>query len=156
MTKVEEYANQIPLILRKTFKAFASDNRSAIVVALYESNKRLTFNQLKHTLEIDQRILTDELKRLVGGAVVDHYTEYQEGIRGYSYYELTDYGINILKATLNVLSKSYEPIVKFDNTVKTTTADLQPTTLVETKDFNKSKIFPDSSASTILLNEVVA
>lgn len=158
MTNVEEYASQIPLILRKTFKAFASDNRSAIVVALYESNKRLTFNQLKHILEIDQRILTDELKRLVGGAIVDHYTEFQEGIRGYSYYELTDYGIDILKATLNVLSKSYEPIVKLDNTAKTTSAaDLQPITLVKTIDSNdKSNICPNSSLGIISQNEVVA
>ena len=158
MTRVEEYASQIPLILRKTFKAFASDNRSAIVVALYQSNKRLTFNQLKHILEIDQRILTDELKRLVGGAIVDHYTEFQEGIRGYSYYELTDYGIDILKATLNVLSKSYEPIVKLNNTAKTTnTADLQPITLVNTKDSNvKSNIFSNSSSGIISQNEVVA
>ena len=131
MTKVEEYASQIPLILRKTFKAFASDNRSAIVVALYESNKRLTFNQLKHILEIDQRILTDELKRLVGGAIVDHYTEFQEGIRGYSYYELTDYGIDILKATLNVLSKSYEPVVKLGITTEIS----QPIAGVKQNDF---------------------
>jgi DNA-binding HxlR family transcriptional regulator len=123
MTRVEEYASQIPLVLRQTFKAFASDNRSAIVVALYENNKRLTFTQLKRTLDIDQRILTDELKRLISGAIVDHYTEFQEGIRGYSYYELNDYGINILKATLNVLSKSYEPIVKFDITTEITTTD---------------------------------
>lgn len=154
MTRVEEYASQIPLILRRTFKAFASDNRSAIVVALYESNKRLTFSQLKSILDIDQRILTDELKRLVGGAIVDHYTEFQEGIRGYSYYELTDYGIDILKATLNVLSKSYEPIVTLDNTAKTTnTADSQPITLVKNIDSN---IIPNSSLGFISQNEVNA
>ena len=154
MTGVEEYASQIPLILRRTFKAFASDNRSAIVVVLYESNKRLTFSQLKSILGIDQRILTDELKRLVGGAIVDHYTEFQEGIRGYSYYELTDYGIDILKATLNVLSKSYEPIVTLDNTAKTTnTADSQPITLVNNIDLN---IYPSSSLGLISQNEVNA
>lgn len=154
MTRVEEYASQIPLILRRTFKAFASDNRSAIVVVLYESNKRLTFSQLKSILGIDQRILTDELKRLVGGAIVDHYTEFQEGIRGYSYYELTDYGIDILKATLNVLSKSYEPIVTLDNTAKTTnTADSQPITLVNNIDLN---IYPSSSLGLISQNEVNA
>ena len=158
MTNVEKYANQIPLILRKTFKAFASDNRSAIVVALYENNKRLTFTQLKRTLDIDQRILTDELKRLMSGAIVDHYTEFQEGIRGYSYYELNDYGINILKATLNVLSKSYEPIVKFDITTEITTTDYsQPISGAETNDIiNKSNVFPDSSSGIIIPSEVVA
>ena len=158
MTKVDEYASQIPLILRHTFKAFASDNRSAIVVALYENNKRLTFSKLKNTLEIDQRILTDELKRLMSGAIIDHYTEFQEGVRGYSYYEVTDYGINILKATLNVLSKSYEPIVKLDINAKTiTTDDSQPIVRVETNDsLIKSNVFPDSSSGIIVSSGVMA
>jgi DNA-binding HxlR family transcriptional regulator len=153
MTKVEEYANQIPLILRKTFKAFASDNRSAIVIALHKNNKRLTFTQLKRTLNIDQRILTDELKRLMSGAIVDHYTEFNEGVRGYSYYELTDYGINILKATLNVLSKSYEPVVKLGITTEIS----QPIAGVKQNDFiKKSNVFLDSSSGENLTGGAVA
>ena len=153
MTNVEKYANQIPLILRKTFKAFASDNRSAIVIALYENNKRLTFTQLKRTLDIDQRILTDELKRLMGGAIVDHYTEFHESIRGYSYYELTDYGINILKATLNVLSKSYEPVVELGITTEIS----QPIAGVKQNDFiKKSNVFLDSSSGKIITSGAVA
>lgn len=126
MTNIEQYASQIPLVLRQTYKAFASDNRSAIVIALYNNNKRLSFNQLKHVLDIDQRILTDELRRLISGAVVDHYTEYRNGVKDYSYYILTDYGTNILTATLNVLAKSYERTIKSDIiSEKTISADSQ-------------------------------
>lgn len=137
MTNVEQYASQIPLILRQTYKAFASDNRSAIVIALYNNNKKLSFNRLKHVLDIDQRILTDELRRLISGAVVDHYTEYRSGVKDYSYYILTDYGINILTATLNVLAKSYERTIKSDViSEKTISADSQQIDIVKSDFIN--------------------
>ena len=107
--KVEEYSSQIPLIVRRAFKAFGSDNRCAIVVALYEHDRRLTFSRLKTILEFDQRTLTNELKKLRNGAIVTHYTEYTEGKREHSYYELTDFGVDILKAVFGVLCKSPTP-----------------------------------------------
>ena len=110
MTKVEEYSSQIPLIVRQAFKAFGSDNRCAIVVALYEHDGRLTFNRLKTTLDLDPRILTNELKKLRNGAIVTHYTEYTKGKRDYSYYELTDFGVDILKSVFGVLTRPYQTI----------------------------------------------
>lgn len=110
--QVEQYQIQIPLMLRQTFKAFASDNRSTIIEVLFNNKKPLTFSEIKHTVNLDPRVLTDELKKLIGGAVVDHYTEYRYGVKQHSYYELTEYGSNILKATLKVLFESYEPTIK--------------------------------------------
>jgi DNA-binding HxlR family transcriptional regulator len=112
VTKVEEYSSQIPLIVRQAFKAFGSDNRCAIVVALYEHDGRLTFNRLKTALELDPRTLTNELKTLRNGAIVTHYTEYTEGTRDHSYYELTDFGVDILKAAFSVLARPYQPTVE--------------------------------------------
>ena len=112
MTKVDEYSSQIPLIVRQAFKAFGSDNRCAIVVALYEHDGRLTFSRLKIALELDPRVLTNELKTLRNGAIVTHYTEYTEGKRYHSYYELTDFGVDILKAAFSVLARPYQPIVE--------------------------------------------
>jgi len=112
VTKVEEYSSQIPLIVRQAFKAFGSDNRCAIVVALYGHDGRLTFNRLKTTLKLDPRTLTNELKTLRNGAVVTHYTEYTKDQRDYSYYELTDFGVDILKAAFSVLARPYQPIVE--------------------------------------------
>lgn len=128
MEKVEQYPSQIPLILRQTFKAFASDNRSIIIEALLNNNKRLTFSEIKQVVNLDQRILTDELRKLISGAVVDHYTEYRDGVKRHSYYELTEYGTKILEATLNVLFESYEPIIKSD-VVTQPSADSQPQTI---------------------------
>ena len=110
MTKVEKYSSQIPLIVRQAFKAFGSDNRCAIVVVLFEHDRRLAFNQLKTTLELDQRTLTNELKKLRNGAIVAHYTEYVKGNKEHSYYELTDFGINILKAAFSTLATPHQPI----------------------------------------------
>jgi len=112
VTKVEEYSSQIPLIVRQAFKAFGSDNRCAIVVALYEHDGRLTFNRLKTALELDPRTLTNELKTLRNGAIVTHYTEYTDGKRDHSYYELTDFGVDILKAAFSVLARPYQPTVE--------------------------------------------
>ncbi|NOQ33446.1 MAG: hypothetical protein GQ567_04515 [Methanosarcinales archaeon] len=112
MTKVEEYSSQIPLIVRQAFKAFGSDNRCAIVVALYEHDGRLTFNRLKTTLKLDPRTLTNELKTLRNGAIVTHYTKYTEGKRDHSYYELTGFGVDILKAAFSVLARPYQPIAE--------------------------------------------
>ncbi|KAF5414663.1 MAG: hypothetical protein C5S48_07990 [Candidatus Methanogaster sp.] len=112
MTKVDEYSSQIPLIVRQAFKAFGSDNRCAIVVALYEHDGRLTFSRLKIALELDPRVLTNELKTLSNGAIVTHYTEYTEGKRDHSYYELTDFGVDILKAAFSVLARPYQPIAE--------------------------------------------
>lgn len=112
MTKVEEYSSQIPLIVRQAFKAFGSDNRCAIVVALYEHDGRLTFNRLKTTLKLDPRTLTNELKTLRNGAIVTHYTKYTEGKRDYSYYELTDFGVDILKSAFGALARPHQTIVE--------------------------------------------
>jgi len=109
MTKVDEYSNRIPLTVRQAFKAFGSDNRCAIVVALYGHDGRLTFNRLKTTLDLDPRVLTNELKKLRNGAIVAHYTEYTKGKRDHSYYELTDFGVGILKAAFGVLASPYQP-----------------------------------------------
>jgi len=124
VTNVEEYSSQIPLMVRQAFKAFGNDNRCAIVVALYEHDRRLAFNQLKTTLELDPRVLTNELKKLRNGAIVTHYTEYTEGKRDYSYYELTDFGVDILKAAFSVLARPYQTIDKLAD-VDMTSSPLQ-------------------------------
>lgn len=132
MTKIEEYSSQIPLIVRQAFKAFGSDNRCAIVVALYEHGGRLAFNQLKTTLELDQRILTNELKKLRNGAIITHYTEYTKGKRDHSYYELTDFGIDILKAAFGALDRPHQPIVELPDIDVTASGTAEPVSVPTT------------------------
>lgn len=112
MAKLEEYANQIPLTVRKAFSAYATDNRTAIVTALYNSGGRLSFNQLKNILEIDQRTLTNELKKLRNGAIIIHYSEFIEGKKEHSFYELTEFGVDFLKSAIDAYTKSYMPVIK--------------------------------------------
>jgi len=117
VTKVEEYSSQIPLIVRQAFKAFGSDNRCAIVVALYEHDGRLTFSRLKIALELDPRVLTNELKKLRNGAIVTHYTEY-------------------LKAAFSALATPHQPITAdIGETVSTSgTSELTPVPIIPTQD----------------------
>lgn len=100
----EKYSSQIPLIVRQAFKAFGSDDRCAIVVALYEHDKRLTFSQLESILNLDEKVLTTDLKKLRDGAIIVHYTEYIEGKTDISYYELTDFGMDFLKSAMELIS----------------------------------------------------
>lgn len=130
MTKVEEYSSQMPLIVRQAFKAFGSDNRCAIVVALYEHDGRLTFSRLKIALELDPRVLTNELKKLRNGAIVTHYTEYTEGKRDHSYYELTNFGVDILKAAFSVLARPYQPIVESADITASGTSEPLPVPII--------------------------
>lgn len=102
----EQYSSQIPLIVRRAFVAFGSDDRCAIVVALYEHDNRLTFSQLESILSLDTNVLTTELKTLRNGAIINHYTEYAEGKNDISYYELTDFGMDFLKSAMKLLTAS--------------------------------------------------
>ena len=52
------------------------------------------------------------MKKLRDGAIVIHYTEYTKGKRDYSYYELTDFGVDILKSAVGVLARPYQTIDK--------------------------------------------
>jgi DNA-binding PadR family transcriptional regulator len=64
------------------------------------------------------------LKKLRNGAIITHYTEYTKGKRDYSYYELTDFGVDILKSAFGVLARPHQTIDKLAD-VDVTSSPLQ-------------------------------
>lgn len=102
MSRIDEYASQIPVEIKKAVKAFGHDIRCAIVVDLTQKGE-MTFTQLKEDLDIDTGLLNNHLKTLMDGAIVEHYYKHELGNEQYSYYGLTLFGKDFLRGILEPL-----------------------------------------------------
>ena len=107
MTKVDEYVNEMPFIVRQGFKALSSDISLAILFVLYKYGK-LTSEQIKEELEIDSETFDSEIKKILKGAFVDHYTVFENNERKDTYYEITEYAIEMLKSIICVLAVQFK------------------------------------------------
>lgn len=110
LSKIDEYASQIPKEIRKAIGALGHDARCAIIVDLVQKGE-LTFTQLKDDLDIDPKLLSSHLKTLMDGAMVEHYFKHEIGNEQYSYYNLTLFGKDILQGILEPL-KSIQQVRK--------------------------------------------
>ncbi len=102
LSKIEEYASQIPNEIRKAVKAFGNDVRCAIIVDLIRKEE-LTFTQLKEDFDIDTGLLSNHLNILMDSAIVEHYYKHELGNEEYSYYGLTLFGKDIFRGILEPL-----------------------------------------------------
>jgi hypothetical protein len=102
LSKIDEYASQIPIEIKKAVRAFGHDIRCAIVVDLTRKGE-LTFTQLKENLDIDTGLLNNHLKILMDSAIVEHYYKHELGNEQYSYYGLTLFGKDFLRGILKPL-----------------------------------------------------
>lgn len=102
LSKIDEYASQIPVEIKKAVKGFGHDIRCAIIVDLARKGE-LTFTQLKEDLDIDTGLLNNHLKTLMDGALVEHYYKHELGNEQYSYYSLTLFGKDFLRGVLEPL-----------------------------------------------------
>jgi len=110
LSKINEYASQIPIEIKKAVRALGHDVRCAIVVDL-SRKPELTFTQLKEDLDIDTGLLNNHLKILMDGAIVEHYYKHELGNEQYSYYGLTLFGKDFLRGILEPL-KSVQQLGK--------------------------------------------
>ncbi len=110
LSKINEYASQIPIEIKKAVRAFGHDVRCAIVVDLSRKGE-LTFTQLKEDIDIDPGLLSNHLKILMDGAIVEHYYKHDLGNEQYSYYGLTLFGKDFLRGILEPL-KSVQQLGK--------------------------------------------
>lgn len=108
LSKIDEYASQIPIEIKKAVKSFGNDVRCAIVVDLIGKDE-LTFTQLKDDLDIEPALLSNHLKILMDGAIVQHYYKHEFGNEQYSYYGLTLFGKDFLRGILEPLRAIQQP-----------------------------------------------
>lgn len=102
MPKIEEYTSQIPVETKKAVKALGNDIRYAIIVDLIHKGE-LTFTQLMNDLEIEPGLLSNHLKILMDGAIVEHYYRHKLFKEQYSYYGLTLFGKDFIRGILEPL-----------------------------------------------------
>jgi DNA-binding HxlR family transcriptional regulator len=104
--KIEEYANEMPLELRRAIEALNDDFRLAIFFVLLK-NGDLSFTQMMNELELprkDSSILSHHLKILEKGALVKNEYAKKEGVDSHSFYDLTEFGEDILNGLMDTLS----------------------------------------------------
>ena len=87
---IDSYANVIPGELKRAIHALDHDIRLAIISALVENGK-MSFSQLKKTLDINQSTLTHHLKILMKGSMITNFYKKEAAIGDYSYYAVTDF-----------------------------------------------------------------
>lgn len=103
--KIEEYANEMPLELKKAIEALNDDLRLAIFFALFKYGE-LPFSQIMTELEIPPEHsskLTYHIKKLEKGALVKNEYIKKEGIDSYSFYDITNFGEDVLKGLINTI-----------------------------------------------------
>ncbi|KCZ71332.1 putative transcriptional regulator [Candidatus Methanoperedens nitroreducens] len=113
--KIEEYANEMPLELKRAIEALNDDFRLAIFFVLFKYGE-LSFSQIMTELEIprkDSSILSHHLKILEKGALIENEYAKKEGIDSHSFYDLTEFGEDVLKGLMHTLAVPHldnEPI----------------------------------------------
>ena len=104
--KIEEYANEMPVELRRAIEALNDDFRLAIFFVLLK-NGDLSFTQIMNELEIprkDSSTLSHHLKILEKGALIKNEYAKKEGLGSYSFYNLTEFGEDILNGLMDTLA----------------------------------------------------
>ena len=112
--KIEEYANELPFELKRAVEALNDDFRLAIFFVLLKHGD-LSYTQIMTELEIprkDSSYLSHHLKILEKGALIKNKYAKKEGVDSHSFYELTDFGEDILNGLMGTLAlpNSAEPI----------------------------------------------
>lgn len=113
--KIEEYANEMPIELKRAIEALNDDFRRAIFFVLLK-NGNLSFTQIMTELEIprkDSSILSHHLKILEKGSIIKNEYAKKEGMDSHSFYDLTEFGEDVLNGlmdTLAVPDLTVEPI----------------------------------------------
>ena len=104
MTKIEDYASEIPEEIRRAIRGLDSDYRAAIFVALYRRGE-FSFSELQKELGISKAMLNYHLGKLIEGALVHHYYKHELGTEKYSFYNVTPFGQNFVE----ILSQFLKP-----------------------------------------------
>ncbi len=109
--KIEEYANEMPLELRRVVDALNDKLRLAIFFVLLKYGE-LSFSQIMNVLEIPQKYssrLTYHLKKLEKAALIKNEYTKKEDAEGYSFYDLTEFAEELLEGLMNTIALP-EPI----------------------------------------------
>jgi DNA-binding HxlR family transcriptional regulator len=112
--KIKEYANEMPYELRRAMEALNDDTRLAVFFVLLKYGE-LPFSQIMTELEIPPEYsskLTYHIKKLQKSALVKNEYIKKEGVNSYSFYNLTEFGEELLNSLIDTIAvpRSKQPI----------------------------------------------
>lgn len=104
---VEETASKVPTEIQAAIDAFNGETEQAIIVVLLNEGE-LAFSELKTELsteddELHNQTLTDSLRALQRGGLINKRTIGDESPRFSSYYEVSEYGERFVDRLLETL-----------------------------------------------------
>lgn len=138
-----EYQFEIPGDFELCFKALSNKYRFALSLLLINEGK-FSFSEICRILEREKSSVSNHLKKLELGGIVQNYLEKNEQTRDYSFYKITVYGREIISGLL----KSYNDYYKGLGDVKEEDHD-------EMIDKSPLKVFDANSNSWALPNEKI-
>ncbi len=103
--KIKEYANEMPYELRRAMEALNDDTRLAVFFVLLKYGE-LPFSQIMTELEIPPEYsskLTYHIKKLQKSALVKNEYIKKEGVNSYSFYNLTEFGEELLNSLIDTI-----------------------------------------------------
>jgi DNA-binding transcriptional ArsR family regulator len=95
ISKIQEF----PTELVKALEGLNHINRQKILITLLEG-KQLSFSDIKHRTDMNDALLSSHLRKLKDSLLVEQYYQHIQNKQDYSYYQLTEYGKNILTKLL--------------------------------------------------------
>ncbi len=93
-TQIKQYAEEMPIELRRAIEALSDEVRLGIFFALFKYGE-MSFSQIREKLEIptrDSGYLSYHLKRLEKSALIRNDYSKKSGITGHSFYDVTEFG----------------------------------------------------------------
>lgn len=96
-------SGEIPGPIKDVIKGLDSDARLAIIVSLMKKGK-MTFTELKGSLNISQSSLSSDLSLLQDGGLVSNILEWNK--KSYSYYTITALAKSILESLFDIVLRA--------------------------------------------------
>ena len=95
--KIKEREFKIPPEINRAIKAMGNKNRKEII-EIIGNNKKATFSDILNHLNLTSSTLTFHLKELKKASLIDNFYQKSEDSNRYSYYVLTEFAKDFLKA----------------------------------------------------------
>jgi predicted transcriptional regulator len=100
--KVLRIAKEIPVEIRSVIKGLNDDARLAILLLLMKNGK-MTFTELKNSLNLNSSSLSADLSLLQDGGLVANFLEWKN--KSYSYYIITNLAKSVLRSLFDTVVK---------------------------------------------------
>jgi len=156
MSEVIGVSNLFPYEIELAIKGLNNENRQKILTILL-NKKKCSFSEIEKESSIESSLLANHLKELVKFLLVTHFYEHDTEEKYFSYYQISPYGLRILKSlqeSLYIMTKeTVEITLKYKRTRESTNAFGEKSINVEDKSFKSNDVTHQIALLTDLILE---